>query len=1147
MVTYSYTVSADGPTYTIQEAINRVASELSLSPTIERDIIINVADGVYGGFVIPDGALSTLVGSAYRLVVQAAGNFMPVIDFNVSENISVGIDIGTNNPNFSVKGFRVQYFPVGIRAGLNSHYPLITNNTVVNNRNVGIFIEQCHQAQILQNVVVNGDYGIVVRLCKSAAIIHNTIFQNGAIASKKGASVSGIWANLAMNYGNGVSDTGYLHIIGNLVWNICGQAVTLFVDDVERQQALVSNYNDFFSGDPTKLIVLEDRRFYYGAGSAPRRVFANLSEWKALGFDTQSISVNPGFIAPTRIRSDRNGYALDLTLLTTSPILGIVPSFFVDAGATSTWLPSYVDSQSFAKDILGSPRVQVGTAIGANDRATNTGFYGSDIFSNPLDINITKNCDVNPISDVMSNRLDIWYPTLKRGFFYSNEREYYLYSKKECKNLGELAVSKFRLPSKVATAYPITVRVNGTELSSSCVDIVGDDLYVYHSDSNIVHGNEEVDITYYMALWSNGGYMYQQTHIVFKVWQGKISYYLPTGYIPVGPVIVTDDMSCPTDSDYISHREYTIKFDEVEQKTELIFANDSNQLINGQFDYHESFAPFGWESNLATIRTGASPTWTVAGYYECEIAPSGFIAQTVRSNELSVLSLFARGNTIGYNLHAYDSRYMDLGYVLTGSIQLSDTWNRYYVVLGTTTPIETGYIPTNLGIPILVDRLYIPQETSYLSIKFTNPSSQSAYVDALQFEEGEHLTAYHRRPFLNELTVEYETSTEDHFVDTKQSICPVRNYITDGFMYIPEITARTYGGPTANAITTLNEYTWPYGRKNILPWARTKGKDKLCYRPGGAFHSEPQLKPEIITPVFFGPIIDTVELYPSTPVGLQGDTNGVGFSISVTDRDSNPVGLSYIVAGIVDKTAQFPGFLFKKLYGLKEQLSQVIYTNLDNAGIVNLVWIPPDESKSTVHVSVPLPIDSAGTMSQIKVKYPVSLKANGNITIQDSTGKFISTVGNRITDIYYATVSSTISQFSLPYSVSYGSMTVVVDNKTYTESFSSSLESNQFYVDYDNSKVIINGRHDSATISYVPVYVTATKSDPRTIVIRHDKVFSSVAKDERLLINYDYSVPLTVSVFDNTLNTYYTTNFELIARNYKSIDNRTVNTLGLEI
>jgi len=304
MVTYAYSLSPSGPASSIQQVINNIEAELSTNPTIDRDIEVLLDKGNYAGFTIPTGALFPLMNTPYRLIIKSSGNHFPIIDFNYSpETQIVGIDVGSGNPNVTIKGLRVQYFAIGIRVGLNSHYPIVRNCIANNNRNVGIMLEQATESQAIQNVVINGDYGIVSRLCKSSTIIHNTIFQNGAISTEVGKSKACVWAELANDYGNGLADTGVLHLIGNVAWNTSGRCLTLFSANVDLPGAIVSNYNDWVVGDPDDFIAIEDNAFFFGPEAEPRQVFTSLMDWKQLGYDANSISQDPKFIAPVKLRS----------------------------------------------------------------------------------------------------------------------------------------------------------------------------------------------------------------------------------------------------------------------------------------------------------------------------------------------------------------------------------------------------------------------------------------------------------------------------------------------------------------------------------------------------------------------------------------------------------------------------------------------------------------------------------------------------------------------------------------------------------------------------------------------------------------------------------------------------------------------------
>lgn len=1160
MVTYNYSVTKDQSNASIQNVIDRIVDELSTSPTIERDIEIAIGAGNFSGFTIPDGALFPLFNTEFKLVIKAAGDFYPIIDFNYSsEDQYTGIDIGSGNPNVTIRGLRIQYFAVGIRAGLNSHYPVVSNCIINNNRNAGIFFEQCNESVAVQNIIINGDYGIVVRLCKDSLVLHNTIFMNGAISTEVGKSISCIWAELANDYGGGLQDTGSLYLIGNVGWNTSGRCLTLFLSDVELPGAIISNYNDWVVGDSVSFIVVEDNAYYRGNESRPRRTFSNLASWKELGYDLNSKSEDPRFISPVKIRSSRNGYAIDLNILPVSPVLGMVPSFAYNPSLAIEWLPTYFDTSLISKDILKKNRSQSTTSAGANEKISTSGFFGQDVFSNPLDLATTKSCAVDPFFNILFKSLDIWYPKLHRGYFYSNEREYYLYSKKECKNIGELARTMLYLPAKINYSKPIKLYINGSIIQDSkYYDIVGNKLYIYHLDLPITNGEEEVELEAYISTWNSDAFINSKVLYRFKINEGITKYFLPDTYKAIGPVVITDDIAYPTDSDYITNREFSVSFDTYEQKSEIILANQSNLLYNSQFDYaDENGAPIGWQYSDASIRSAEPPYYSVAGGNACYLEDNGFIRKVlpVDASGNYTLSLHTRSQGSGvcsYQFEYYDSNYDKLGYAVTGEFSLRDYWTRHSITLGNSGQDFDVLVPQVPYPCIDLGTTFVPDRAAHVSIKLQhlyNPAYTGHLVlDALQYESSSVPSLYHRRFFFNELTVEYETESDDNFIDTYLGISPVTSTNSDGFIYIPEIPAATYNGPNTPIITTLHEWKWPEGRKFVIPWARTKGKDKLRKRPAGKFHPIPEPKPEIITPVGYSAYIKTVDIYPSIPICSIGDNNGIGFIVKVTDSDNNPHSENAISISITDDNLRYPGMLSKKIFGLKEQLSNIIFTKTNSAGVVPLTWVPPTEISATYHGAIPTPTYSTNLGERVSVlttEYPVSVESNGNIIILDYNNQIIPTYASSPRMSNYSPVyGNNSSTVKLEYPIKKGSVRVKVDNTFYTENLFNLLDSNQFYVDYENSIVSVKGRVANIYIEYIPSYVYVSILNPYKIMIYYDQVFDGYTND--ITVGYDISIKLTVSAYDPALSTHTTKSFELVGQNPLMRKNTVFNTLALE-
>lgn len=1160
MVTYNYNVMLDGATSSIQFVIDRITEELSTGPTIERDIEILVGPGNFAGFTIPDGALFPLFNTAYRLVIRSSGDHYPIIDFNYSrEEQYVGVDLGSGNPNVTIKGLRIQYFAVGIRAGLNTHYPIVQNCIVNNNRNAGLFFEQCIEAQAIQNVVINGDYGIIVRLCQSALLLHNTIFMNGAISSEVGKSISCIWAELAMDYGGGQNDTGRLHMLGNIGWNTSGRCLTLFLSDVETPGSVISNYNDWVIGDSNNFIVIEDNAYYRGSESRPRRIFNTINAWKALGKDTESKSENPRFISPVKIRKDKNGYALDLNILPVSPVLEMVPSFGYDQEAALEWLPSYFDRELITKDILGNERSRVRTSAGANEKISTSGFFGQDVFSNPLDLDLNKSCATDPFFNILFKELDLWFPKLQRGYFYSNEREFYLYSKKACKYLGELAVTKFYLPSKIIYSKPIKLYVNGTVITDTkYLDIRGNELYLYHLDLEILSGDEEIELEAWISNWNSDSFNYSKVLYRFKISEGETKFYLPEEYVPVGPVIVTDDVAYPTDSDQVCNREFSVAFDENEQKSELKFANWSNLLTNGQFDYcTEDGEPLGWQHSSALVIASPEPYYAVAGSNVCSVANRGFIRRVVPVDAsgsycFSFHAMSFGSGTCNYQIDYYDSNFDSLGMTSTGEVVLANDWRRYALTIGNSGQDFNTIVP-QLPYPCIdIGQEYVPTRAAHASIKLEhiyNPAyTGNLLLSALQYEESPVPTLYHRRPFLNELTVEYETSEDNYFVDYHLSMSSVVSLNSDGFIYIPEIPAATYNGPNTPVVTTFHEWKWADGRKNIIPWGRTKGKDKLRKRPDNKYHLIPENKPDIIYPVVATAVVRDIYISPSTPICGIGDENGIGFAISVVDSDGNPHAQNNISIVLSESNLRYPGSLSKKIYGLKEQLSTAIYTKTNSSGMVSLTWVPPKEIDTVYKGPVPTPLYSStrnDKISYIDTEYKVNQEGNGNVIIFDYLNRPLKTSATvALGNVYSTSYRSDYSYAKLQYPITIGSVKVIVDDVPYIENQIDILDSNQFFVDYSTSTITVKGRVTNIYIEYLPSYVFTSTTDPYRILMYHDKIFDNY--DNEITVGYDIVVSLDVTVADPALISVSENSFNLVGQNPLTKKSGHFNTLALD-
>lgn len=1157
MVTYTYNVGNNTGVSSIQQAINSIVAELSDGTTPTEDISILVEDGIYPGFTIPDGGLITLMNTSYRLVIKPKDSgFFPVIDFNKgSSSQIVGADLGSANPNVTIEGLRFQFFAVGIKASLNSHNPKISKCIVTNCRNAGIFVDQCNNTQVLQCVVTNGDYGIVARLCKNIALIHNTVFLNGSIATVLGEAKSALWCQLANDYGNGISDTGKLYLVGNIAWNLSGTTLSLFSSDVERSGAIISDYNDFVVGLQRKYISIEDSAFYATGGSSPRRLITSLSSWKSLGFDLNSKAEDPRFISSVKVGTGRVKHAIDLNLLPNSPVRGMVPNFLSNISAASSYLPNYVDSADLSRDILNNFRTATYTTAGANDRQSTTSFFGSDVFSSPLDNAGNANCGSDPIVDIITKKIDLWYPKYRTGFFYSYDREYYLYARKGCSYIGELAVTKFNLPFRIDRRLPVYLYVNGQKVvTSDYLDIIGDEVHLYHKNLGISSGDEEVEIQYSIPSikTANGSYLASsQTYTRFKIKDGKTRYFLPKSYVAKGPVVITDDAAYAANSDLVTNREFAVVWDKAYQAAEIVFHKNQNLIQNSQFDYFPSGLPIRWASTGAIVEEGITPNYSVAGSNLCSITPSGYLQQEVPiTSGQSVFSWysFTTGTSSG-NLEVkfYDGQNRDLGYIVNKQFTTNGDWKRYYLTIGPSGTAENLTIPEDYSY-VNLGRINVPENSDTASIRILPIGNEHLKVSAVQYEHENYPTYYHRQPYGGEMTVEYETSNAKDYIDTAQVMSSTITTQNEGFLYIPELPAAAFAGPADPTITTLHEWRWPEARRNLLPWARIAGKDKLRRRTVNTFHAYPQKNDYPVSPVFKTPGIKDIELVPNTVYTNQGDDYGVTFTINVTDTDGNPFSNATYVAYITDETQKFPGWLHKKYFGTKQQLGPSIFGRLDNGGNACLTWIPPAKDNATIFTDTPYPTSTAQngqSISIIRTKYPVNLDFNGNVTILNSNGVLLNKLDEVIKGIYRPSYSSSQSIVALEYPPKLGSVSVVSDSEYLSEVYTSSPESNQFYVNYLDGTVIVKGKRTNLYIEYVPTYTFVNQNDLYKIILFHDKVFKGY--EGAISVSHDIIIKLNVIVRDYSTNTDFRKEFDLIGLNHILNEKSSLNKFYLEI
>ena len=181
----------------------------------------------------------------------------------------------------------------------------------------------------------------------------------------------------------------------------------------------------------------------------------------------------------------------------------------------------------------------------------------------------------------------------------------------------------------------------------------------------------------------------------------------------------------------------------------------------------------------------------------------------------------------------------------------------------------------------------------------------------------------------------------------------------------------------------------------------------------------------------------------------------------------------------------------------------------------------------------------------LDVEYPVSIESNGNVIILDYTNQILPTYASTPRMSNYSPVyGNSSSTIKLEYPIKKGSVKVKVGDTFYTENLFNLLDSNQFYVDYENSLITVKGRVANIYVEYIPSYIYVSVLNPYKIMLYYDKIFNGYEND--ITVGYDISVRLTVSAHDPAMGNYLTKSFELVGQNPLMKKSVVFNTLALD-
>lgn len=1188
-----YYVGKNHPYENVNQVLNTIKSDVesgdytlpdSSLPDGGNINIVLVGGGIYPPIKVPNNLTSILAGTSRYLKITRqeyieSGKVnvasVPIISPLSSgaseaklEDKLICVNLGSNNPNIKITGVRIQDGVMGIVAGNNCNNLHINRSFITNCSNTQVYAHDSDGLYMSNNLVIGGEYGIVSKNVKKPRIYHNTILVNGSTAFS-GKAKAGVLIQGERTFGS--TSPGTIYFAGNLVYTVGAPCLIVYQGDLDNER-LVSDYNDLFNTDGPIVQLRQDTTQQSDESEIIKAEYSKISEWNKAGtlgaynfsIDGNSISSHPVFIKTLAGLGSTDISVIDLSLLQSSPILEKVPSWFFTSDPI--YIPNDFDTDDIATDALLIAREKPYTAIGANDAPSNNGFFGADIFTSPLSLDPEKSCDINPIKSINYQSIDMVYPQITAGYFWSHERPYYLYATKGASQIGFLARTKFRLPEYIDSSSDIKISVKNIVLDTSSWNIIGKDLYVSYDKTGLESSRNEVQVECNILGWDNNGFFKKKANYVFKVEDGKTEFILPEYYQSSGPVVITDDRISYKDPIDLVRREFKVEFDSKSEENKIKFLYPDNLIENPSFDITYSFtSPSYWDTTNVSLVGGDFP------YYGemCAGLSLGTTQGVMVSNKIPVedepslsISWHARlpinmdfsGASPSYYIGWEDKDNNQIA-LTTGTFDVTASgYNRYHMsFVSSDVDIDYNIFESFTAPTILVrsgDSIPSGATHAYLTLSGSQESSAGILlIDAVQAEHSVVPSYYHPNVDYQLMTVEYESSDSSIFTDKRLNITNLFNENPNGFLYIQDMPASIWGGPDYEETTTLNEYRWPVGRLLHLPWARLHGKDKLKQR----YHdSDAPVRPlDIISPLVRVKRPVSASMVPEPIVASQTTGDYEGFNIRVIDEDGNPYSMRKYSLSVHEANNQFPGWVSKRHLGAKEQLGSTIFGQLNSNGAVNGFYTGPDNSFIKYVGKMPkASVISDGlsgavdTVSYVKVPYTVNTENNGNVTVKGYNGQIHNAVGSQLSGQYYAISDSDTVRISLEYPPELGSIKVLYGDKLMEETFSEPY-SDEFYVNYPYAQLEFQNGIDTTIpfdITYSPMYVYPDPGNKNEIIIHNNKVFGDY--DGPIEINYDAEIFIELRV-QQPLTGEFVNTFSIVLQN-PDLGSLTDNSASLE-
>ena len=565
----------------VQDAISQLIIDHGSTEFTEEHNVIISEDGVYAGFFIPENIFKPTATN--RLVIGAANNILPIMDALKTKVITGsfinGCSIGLGTSYVTIRRMYFRGFLKGISTGPNCHNLIIEKNIVLDSQNVGIWIYQSDQAQILNNIVFNAKYGIVTTLVKDVALVYNTVFNDQQASSDTDTCV---YIGLQKDQGQGVLDHGKATLINNLLFTIAGNTLMINQRDLTNLQ---SNFNNLYSFNGNVAKIREE----LADGSVAVTLVETLNDWRNItgnniNGDWFSISQDPVFIVQN---TEISNSVIDLNMLASSPCIAMGKEV---CGDPADELDDYIDDSLLCSDILGNSRGSAPT-IGANEVAIAADFFGATVESDP-DLQNADNVGctiggvlshIDAVTEQYQSSISCWMPEVKSGFFFIREKPYYLYADKKAYTLDAIRQTIFTMPREIRS--PV-LYVSGKEVTSSdSFEIFGDKFVLKHKGLDITSEADVIAIHGKVRLWSSDHEKFTLRDVMyrFRIRDGIKRYIFPEDPKDAAPVVITDDTIRLLDSNSLLPYEFNTEMSP--EGVKLNFHQDSNLALNSQFEY----------------------------------------------------------------------------------------------------------------------------------------------------------------------------------------------------------------------------------------------------------------------------------------------------------------------------------------------------------------------------------------------------------------------------------------------------------------------------------------------------------------------------------------------------------------------------------